>query len=366
MKLWRGIFRLFFIIFYKVEVKGIENYEKAGKRTVIVANHLSYVDPPLIASYIPETLQFAINSTITREWWVKPFLKIIKTYPIESNSPMAIKSLIDEVKKDKKIVIFPEGRTSMTGGLMKIYDGPGMIADKANATILPIRVDGTQFTIFSKARKLMRGKFAFRRKLTITILPPVKIIAPKHLNSKERRKFIGQALYDIMSEMVFESSRYQETIFQSLITASKTYCKKARIMRDIDNNSASYRDVLLKSFILAELVSKKSLAGEKVGLMLPNMVGSAIAFFAVQAAGRVAAMINFTAGLSNVISACKTAEVRIIYTSRRFIKKAELEDLVDAVSNAGVTIIYLEDLRKFVSIRLKLKCFVASFNICKI
>ena len=80
MKLWRAIFRLFFVIFYKVEVKGIENYEKAGKRTVIVANHLSYIDPPLIASYIPETLQFAINLTITREWWVKPFLKIIKTY----------------------------------------------------------------------------------------------------------------------------------------------------------------------------------------------------------------------------------------------------------------------------------------------
>ena len=360
MKLWRGIFRLFFIIFYKVEVKGIENYDKAGKRTVIVANHLSYIDPPLIASYIPETLQFAINATITREWWVKPFLKIIKTYPIESNNPMAIKSLIDEVKKDKKIVIFPEGRTSTNGGLMKIYDGPGMIADKANAIILPIRVDGTQFTIFSKARKLARGKFTFRRKLTITILPPVKITAPKHLDSRERRRFIAQSLYDIMSEMIFESSAYQETIFQSLINASKIYGKKARVMQDIDNNSASYFDVLLKSFILAELISKKSLDGEKIGLMLPNMVGSAIAFFAVQAAGRVAAMINFTAGSSNVISACKTAEVRTIYTSRRFIKKAELESLVDAVAKAGIMIIYLEDLRKFVSIKLKLKCFLAT------
>jgi len=360
MKLWRAIFRLFFVIFYKVEVKGIENYEKAGKRTVIVANHLSYIDPPLIASYIPETLQFAINLTITREWWVKPFLKIIKTYPIESNNPMAIKSLIEEVRKDKKIVIFPEGRTSGTGSLMKIYDGPGMIADKANATILPIRIDGTQFTIFSKVRKLMRGKFTFRRKLTITILPPVKITPPQHLDKRERRKLIGQSLYDIMSEMIFESSNYQETIFESLISASKIYGKKAIIMQDIDNNSSSYRDVLLKSFILAELISKKSLAAEKIGLMLPNMVGSVIAFFGVQAAGRIAAMINFTSGSSNVISACQTAGIRTIYTSRKFIKKAELKPLVEAVSSAGITIIYLEDLRKFISIKLKIKCFLAT------
>ena len=92
--------------------KSLENYKKAGKRTVIIANHLSYIDPALIASYIPENMQFAINTTIAREWWVKPFLKIVRTYPIEPNNPMAIKSLIEEVKKDRKIAIFPEGRTS--------------------------------------------------------------------------------------------------------------------------------------------------------------------------------------------------------------------------------------------------------------
>ena len=79
---------------------------------------------------------------------MKPFLKILRTYPIEPNNPMAIKSLIEEVKKDKKIAIFPEGRTSVTGSLMKVYEGPGMIADKADATILPIRVDGTQVYYF--------------------------------------------------------------------------------------------------------------------------------------------------------------------------------------------------------------------------
>jgi len=360
MRLWRAIFRLFFDIMYKVEVKGLENYKKAGKRTVIIANHLSYIDPALIASYIPENMQFAINTTIAREWWVKPFLKIVRTYPIEPNNPMAIKSLIEEVKKDRKIAIFPEGRTSVTGSLMKIYEGPGMIADKAKATILPIRVDGTQFTRFSKVRKLMRGKFTFRRKITITVLPPVKVSAPANLDNRERRKYIGHSLYDLMSDMMFESSDYKETIFHSLISASKIYGKKSQMMQDIDNNTANYQGILLKSFILAKLLSRDSEPGEKVGLMLPNMVGSAIAFFSMQAAGRIPAMINFTSGASNVVSSCETAQVKAIYTSRNFVKKAELEVLVDATREAGISIIYLEDLRKYVTTILKIKCLVAS------
>ncbi|CAN0578797.1 unnamed protein product, partial [Ectocarpus sp. 12 AP-2014] len=321
----------------------------------------SYIYPPLIACNIPEEIQFAINLTISKEWWIRPFLKILKTYPIEPNNPMAIKSLIEEVKKDKKIAIFPEGRTSVTGSLMKIYEGPGMIADKADATILPIRVEGTQFTIFSKVRKLMKGKFAFRRKITITFLPPVKLNAPKGLDNRERRKAISQSLYDIMSEMIFESSDYKETLFQSLINASKIYGKKTIILQDIENNSANYKNILLKAFVIAELIKRDTESGEKVGLMMPGMVGSMVTFFGIQAIGRIPAMINFTAGASNVLSACQTAAVKTIYTSRKFIKKAELEDLINSIKEAGITVIYLEVLRKYVTAWTKIKSLIASY-----
>lgn len=361
LKLWQAIFRLGFDLAYKIEVKGAENFKKAGKRTVIIANHLSYIDPPLIACNIPEEIQFAINLTVSKEWWVRPFLKILRTYPIEPNNPMAIKSLIEEVKKDKKIAIFPEGRTSVTGSLMKIYEGPGMIADKADATILPIRVEGTQFTIFSKVRKLMKGKFAFRRKITITFLPPVKLNAPKGLDNRERRKAISQCLYDIMSEMMFESSNYKETLFQSLINASKIYGKKTIILQDIENNSANYKNILLKSFVIADLIKRDTKSGEKVGLMMPGMVGSMITFLGIQAIGGIPAMINFTSGASNVISSCQTASVNIIYTSKKFIKKAELDNLVQSIKEAGIKVIYLEDLRKFITVGTKIKSFIASY-----
>ena len=354
----RAIFKFIFDKMYNVEVRGLENFDKAGKRSVIIANHVSYLDPALLGVYLPERVTFAINTAVAEVGWVKPFLKVGKTYPIDPSNPMAIKSLINEVKKNKKIVIFPEGRISSTGSLMKIYEGPGMIADKADATILPIRIDGAQYTHFSKLRYFTKKKLF--PKIIITILPPVKLDAPDESVSRQRRKYLAAKLYDIMCDMMFESADYQKTLFQSLIDASRVHGFGTQIVQDKDGNVTTYRQLLTKAYVLGKLIAKSTNAGEYVGLMLPNAVGSAITFFAMQAYGRVPAMINFTSGASAIISSCETAQVRTIYTSRNFIEKAELGELAKSLEKK-FHIIYLEDLRKEVTIFDKLQGVMAGF-----
>jgi len=81
---------------------------------------------------------------------------LVKTFALDPTNPMAIKSLINKIKKDKKCVIFPEGRITVTGSLMKIYQGPAMITEKSGAMILPIRLDGAQFSPFSHLNKIVR------------------------------------------------------------------------------------------------------------------------------------------------------------------------------------------------------------------
>lgn len=371
MKLWRAIFRLCVDLVYNVEVRGINNLQRAGKRTVIIANHLSYIDPILIASYLPEEIKFAINLTVSKEWWVRPFLKLSKTYPLEPNNPMAIKSLIKEVKKNIKIAIFPEGRTSVTGSLMKIYEGPGMIADKSDATILPIRIDGTQFTIFSKLQHIMKGKFVFRRKIKITILSPVTLSIPNTIDNKARRRHISRSLYDIMSEMIFQSSDYKSTLFQSIIDVSKICNKNTTIIQDINNNSMNYQHILFKTFLMSDQIKHNTTPGEKIGLMVPCMADSIITFFAMQAIGRIPVMINYTTDSNNVISACHTAQVKIIYSFRKFIKTSALELLVNALKVEGITVQYLEDIINNSSLWSRFKSWIASYypqgyyeNIC--
>jgi acyl-[acyl-carrier-protein]-phospholipid O-acyltransferase/long-chain-fatty-acid--[acyl-carrier-protein] ligase len=354
----RLVFRTIFDKIYRVEVKGIENYHKAGKRTVIISNHISYLDPALLAVYLPEKLTFAINTEVAKLWWVRPFLKIGKAYPVDPSNAMSAKTLISEVKKNKKMAIFPEGRITVTGSLMKVYEGPGMIADKADATILPIRIDGPQYTYFSKLKNFPRPFFF--PKIIITILPPERITAPEELDSRSRRKYISQRLYDIMADMMFESSDYRKNLFQSLIDAAKTHDASSIIVRDIDNNNLSYRNFLMRVFILSRILSRRTAQKEFVGLMLPNSSTTAAAFFALQAIGRVPTMINFSSGIANILSCCKTADIKIIYTSRRFISKAALDELVDRLKEI-VKVVYLEDERTKISLKDKLVGLAASF-----
>src|SRR6266851_4445685 len=193
-----------FRLVYRVEVKGIENYRKAGERVVIVANHLSFLDGPLLAAFLPGRPAFAINTARAQAWWTRPFLGLFDAVPIDPTKPLATKILIRAVEQGRRCVIFPEGRITVTGALMKIYEGPGMIADKAKATILPVRIDGPQFTRFSRLKGKLRRRWS--PPVTITLQEPQVIALPDEIKGRKRRREIGLRLYDVMSAMMFETA----------------------------------------------------------------------------------------------------------------------------------------------------------------
>ncbi|MGX6960937.1 MAG: acyl-[ACP]--phospholipid O-acyltransferase [Rickettsia endosymbiont of Pentastiridius leporinus] len=353
----RRMFQICFDLMYKVEVKGIENLQKAGNKVVVIANHISYLDPPLIATYLKEEMTFAISPDIRKIWWIKPFLRMANTLPVDPTNPMAIKTLVKEIQKDRKVAIFPEGRISVTGSLMKIYAGPGMIADKSGATILPVRIDGTQFTHFSKLKNILKKKLF--PKITITVLPPVKFADIEAISGQERRKYIARTLYDIMVDMMFESSDYKNTLFASLIEAAKIHGFKKKIVDDFENNVVTYKDLILKSIILGELIKENNIFGKQLGLMLPNTTSTLITFYAMQFGGYVPVIINWSSGISTIINACKAAEIKVIYTSKQFIEKANLYDLITKLLDFDIKIIYLENFKDQVSLFLKLESLIA-------
>jgi len=344
---------------YKVEIRGLEHYEDAGERVLIVANHQSFLDALLIVLFLPEKPMFAINSFIASRWYIKPFLKLVKAFPLDPTNPMATKGIINEIKKDQKCVIFPEGRITVTGSLMKIYEGPGMIADKAGATILPIRIDGAQYTPFSR----LKGKVRLRwfPQITLTMLPARSFDIDTEIKGRKRRHLAGVKLYDLMSEMLFDSSDYKKTLFASLIDQTEIQGRGHVIMEDAMRSPLNYGDMLTKCFVLGDKLAKDTKQGEYVGVMLPNMVSSVVTFFALQAYGRVPAMLNFSTGAQNMLSACKTAEIKTVYSARTFIEKGKLEHLVAEIEKAGVKIIYLEDLAENITIIDKISGLVAGF-----
>lgn len=339
-------------LLFRLEVQGLEHYALAGKRLVLIANHTSYLDALLIAAVLPDKPVFAINSYMAKRWWVKPFLILAKVFPVDPKSPYALREVIEEVKKEQKVLIFPEGRITLTGSLMKIYEGPGMIAEKAEASILPIRIEGVQYSYFS----LLKGQFPRHLfpKITLTILPSRTLAIDPTLVGKARRYQLSEQLYDIMSNMMFTTSTRNKTLFSSLLEARKHFGSTRKILEDASRKHLSYGRLLLQAFTLSHFIKQRLTADSPIGLMLPNTHALVVSFWALTAIGRVPALLNFTSGAQALLDACKVAEVTNIFTSSAFIEKARLQDVIDYLKSNKIHIYYLEEEVKKISLKDKI------------
>lgn len=358
MSLLKIILRWLLKRFYSVRVNGREHYLAAGQRVLIVANHTSFLDALLLVVFLPDKLTFAVNTHIAQRWWMRPLLKVVDFFSMDPTNPYSIKSLIRYLQEDKRVAIFPEGRITVTGSLMKIYPGPGLVADKSEAMILPVRIDGAQYTPFSR----LRGRVRLRMfpTIQITFLPPRKLAIPTELRGRNRRKAAGKLLSDIMTEMMFATSQYRSTLFDVLLDARKVHGGSHGIAEDIERKPVNYNQLISRSYILGNAIARQTTAGEYVGVLLPNALATIYVFLGLHARGRVPAMLNYTVGAQSLISACETARIATVYTSRRFIQAARLEKSVERLGER-VKLVYLEDLRETIGLKDKLIGLLAGY-----
>lgn len=339
----RGSLRLFFETFYGLEVEGLENLEKAGDTPIFVLNHVSFLDAPIAACLTDRRPMFAVNTGIAGRWWLKPFLSMFNALPLDPTKPMATRTLINQVRDGHPLVIFPEGRITVTGSMMKVYDGAAMVADKTGAMVVPVRIEGPEKTIFSRLPKERFGK-RLRAKTRVTILEPVRIEVPALLKGRKRRQAAGAELQRLMSNLVFQTSSKSGTIFDAVVRAATEFGEKRTALQDPVGGSLNYRTVLTGTRVLAKRFAAMFPKEQRLGIMLPNANGSAVTLLAVMSAGKTPAMINFSAGASNVIAACQAAELHTVLTSREFLTRAKLWPLVDAMRD-HVQVVYLDDIK---------------------
>ncbi|RZK00868.1 MAG: acyl-[ACP]--phospholipid O-acyltransferase [Novosphingobium sp.] len=339
--LFKAAIKLILRLLYRVEVSGIEHMPKPGERAVVVVNHLSLLDGVLLGAFLPGKPTFAINTQIAKAWWVKPFLGLFEAFPVDPTNPMAAKAMVKAVREGRTLVIFPEGRITVTGALMKVFDGPGMVADKADAPIIPLRLDGPQYTPASYLKGKVRQRWF--PKVSLTVLPPRRFAIEGEMSARERRAIAGRRLYDEMSAMIFDTTDTNRTLFDALCEARAVHGGQALVVEDVKREPLSYDRLLIAAHLLGGKLAAGTRQGEAVGLLLPNVSGVAVAFFGLQAQGRIAAMLNFTVGLANLRSACTTAEIRTVVTARAFVDQAKLHETLAALKSDGLRIVYLED-----------------------
>ena len=349
--LFRAVFRL--------EVHGAENLESAGDTPILALNHVSFLDAPLAMVLTDKEPIFAINTEIARKWWVKPFLKVCNAFPLDPTKAIATRALIHKVEAGSPLVIFPEGRLTVTNSLMKVYSGAALVGDKTGSFIVPVKIEGLEKTYFSRLSSQQIRK-RLSPKVTVRILPPVKLEVDEAVKGRRRREAAGAELYRIMSDMVFQTSFKRGTILEEVVRAADEHGERKVALTDYAGgsvNSMTYRTLLTGSRVLGAKFDAMFPGRKVIGVMLPNANGAAATILGVISSGRTPAMINFTAGVSSIRSACTAAEIEVILTSRAFVEGAKLGDVVSELARS-VTIVYLDDVRATVSTFDKLKGLV--------
>ncbi len=342
------ILKTIFKVIFRVEVNG--ELATQDKGNLIVSNHTSFLDGVLLGLFLPRSLKpvFIIHSEMAQKPLFKWFLKGIEHLQVDPTHPMAIKKVVALLKEGRNVVIFPEGRITITGSLMKIYSGAAFAAMKSQSVVTPVYISGAQYTYFSR----LKGQVPRRLlpKLKLHFYKPTTVEANDALPVRERREDAKMQLRDIMTTSQL-LSREKVGLWEQLYSSAKVHGKSHLVLEDHQSHEEDYQNLIKKSVALATLLSNKNLS-KRVGLMLPNSNGAVVAFFALAYAGKTAAMMNYTAGRAAIQSALTTASAKQLITSKRFIDKG---NLADSISGLDCEIIFLEDLLAEITPLIKVK-----------
>jgi acyl-[acyl-carrier-protein]-phospholipid O-acyltransferase/long-chain-fatty-acid--[acyl-carrier-protein] ligase len=335
----RFVLRLLLRILFRVQVSGGGSIQWRGRK-LIVANHVSFLDGLVVGLFLPVDPVFVVHTGVMQNRWFRMALMLVDTIAVDPMRPIGMKTVLKTLEANRPVVIFPEGRITNTGGLMKVYDGPAMLAARSGAEIIPVRLDGLKGSYFSRMSALHQKTWLPR--VSLTILPPTHIAMSTEPSAKLRRKKAGEAMRGVMQHMLF-AARPAQTLWQAYLSAVNNYGRNTPLMEDVKAPNYSYGKMASMALALGRMSAKHSREGDAIGLLLPNLAATVAMLLGVGAHRRIPAMLNYSAGPDGIAAACHAAQIKTVITSRAFIEQAKLEPLIAGLSQQQV--LYLEDLR---------------------
>ena len=333
--IWRLLFRL--------EVVGQENLAPAGAPNIISVDHVSWLDASVLYSLMETPPTFTIEPAAAKSWPARLFFRFADARVLDPARPLNLRTLTREARSGRRLVLFLDTRAAVAGQSMPSFDVAALIAEKCDALLTPVRLAGAERTFLSRIPAAYVGRRLFP-KIKVTILPPRRLAMPTGLRGRTRRRARGLALYDRMAELQFLAFDIRRTLHAAFEEQAKARGLWRAAVEDPLTGAMSLRMFRIAVGVLARKIAALSEPGETIGVMLPNANGAALTFMALQAAGRVPAMLNFTSGAHNLAAACEETRIRLVLTSRAFVQKGKLQPEIEAIE-ARARIVWLEEMR---------------------
>jgi 1-acyl-sn-glycerol-3-phosphate acyltransferase len=142
-QLWRNLLKLVAVLVYRTDYSGRENIPASGG-VLVVSNHQSHFDPPLVGTGIRRQMHYVARRTLFTFRPFGWFLKSVGAFPIERDGIGlgGIKESLKLLKHGEMVLIFPEGTRTSDGEIGRFRPGFTMLAARTSACILPVAIDG--------------------------------------------------------------------------------------------------------------------------------------------------------------------------------------------------------------------------------
>jgi 1-acyl-sn-glycerol-3-phosphate acyltransferase len=188
-------FKLTLRLFAKFEVSGRENVPAQGP-LIVVSNHLSNLDPAIVASLLVGKPGFLAKSELFKNPALRCLLKGYGAFPVDRGRAdvRALNWAVHRLKAGGIVVVFPEGTRSRGAGLLKAHSGPVLLATMSGAPLLPVALTGSE-PLQNLARVLMP-----RADMTATIGRPFTIDAgPGRIGREALERAASEMMWRIAS-----------------------------------------------------------------------------------------------------------------------------------------------------------------------
>ena len=142
---------------------------------VLASNHASFLDPPLIGAAVPREASFLARESLFRFPPLGALIRSINALPVdrEGKSPRGLKTILNRLKQQAPVVLFPEGTRSSDGKLLPARSGVGLAVVKSGAPVVPIRIFGS----FEAYNRRMLFPRPFR--ITVVFGEPIHFSSPR-------------------------------------------------------------------------------------------------------------------------------------------------------------------------------------------
>jgi acyl-[acyl-carrier-protein]-phospholipid O-acyltransferase/long-chain-fatty-acid--[acyl-carrier-protein] ligase len=323
---------------YRIEVLGFDNLPGTGG-VLMLGNHISWLDWAMIQIACPRPVRFVMHQAIYQRWYLRWFLDFFGVIPISSGkSKEALQQVNELLRAGEVVCLFPEGAISRSGQLGEFKHGYERTTEGVDGIILPFYLRGLWGSRFSRSSvKLQKMRNTrLRGDVIVAFGKPL----PMDTTAEELKRHVLELSIDSWEH----HTHALDPVPLAWLRSAKRRGNEPRLADAGASTSLSGYKTITAVLAFSRLIRRRS-EERNIGLLLPTSSPGIITNMAALLLNRTVVNLNYTASLPSLLSAVEKAQIRSLYTSRRFLRKLEQRGVKLDELLARVQVHILEDLK---------------------